>query len=239
MVLIASTDNDTPYEPFLLEEKQFMCPQFVYPDSYPQYNFNPHPVAQPSGEITYSDWTSTLANTAASCFQNQHVFDPSSTRFYTEDVAPIMQIDNYHQAWHDFGYNQATPPTEAFIPYSDSRILMSPYSDFDYYTQFPQPAWSPSEQSAASLSPPSDQTVEQDAYLGNFGGSGMQEEELLQGLGLYDCPELMTDDTSQINPHSGQFGSGRGLKLEESFELNEEYMEDSDDSHAQDQFDGF
>ncbi|KAK6347031.1 hypothetical protein TWF696_007116 [Orbilia brochopaga] len=238
MVLIASTDNDMPYEPFLLEEKHFMCPQFIYPDTYPEYNLNQPSYPEPIGDMTYSNWNSTLVNTTGSCFQNHNIFEQPSARIYTEDVAPIMQIDNYHQAWHDFGFNQGTPMATAFAPFSDSRILMSPYGDFDYYTQYPQAAWSPSEQSAASLSPPSNRSLEQDVYQRHLQDSGAQEEELLQGLGLYDCPELMTDDRCHIDPNSGQLGLGKGLKLEESFELNEEYLENSG-SLAQDEIDEF
>ncbi|KAJ6256586.1 hypothetical protein Dda_8451 [Drechslerella dactyloides] len=240
MVLIAPADNDTPYEPFLLEEKHYVCPPFVYPDSYTGYNtFNQLPYSEPVGEMIYSNWGSTLENATGSCFQNHpQFFQSPPARLYTDDIAPMIQVENYHQAWHDFGFNQETPAATAFTSYPDSRILLSPYGGFDYYTQYQQPAWSPSELSAASLSPPSDRDLGQEACLVDVQESSIQGEELLQGLGLYDCPELITDDT-HTGSNSGQLGLGKGLKLEESFELNEEYLDSSDDSIVEDQFADF
>ncbi|KAF3236254.1 hypothetical protein TWF128_001416 [Orbilia oligospora] len=61
-------------------------------------------------------------------------------------------------------------------------------------------------------------------------------DEVLQGLGLYDCPELATDRGSLDELCSNYLGLGKGLKLEESFEFKE-YSDDEEDEEDEEEYD--
>ncbi|KAF3270960.1 hypothetical protein TWF970_010673 [Orbilia oligospora] len=101
---------------------------------------------------------------------------------------------------------------------------------------YPPTTWSPSEPSVASLSPPYEVHLEKMGFAARTEYPLDDTDEVLQGLGLYDCPELATDCGSLDELCSSYLGLGKGLKLEESFEFKE-YSDDEEDEEDEEEYD--
>ncbi|KAF3912864.1 hypothetical protein AA313_de0204910 [Arthrobotrys entomopaga] len=179
----------------------------------------------------YSNWNATPEGMIGYCSESQQMLQEPYPNGYSLDPTAAIYMTGYHAMEYDFSVNFDGSCRTDLCP--SSRIYMSPYGDIEQCTQYPQASWSPSEPSVASLSPPYDCNWGQTDSIKAVPDYDDPNEEVLQGLGLYDCPELAPKDKS-----SGGFGSfdvqytsqGRGLKLEESFELTEGYFQNNEDS---------
>jgi len=88
-----------------------------------------------------------------------------------------------------------------------------------------------SSNSVASLSPLSEGPSPQNSSLASIPYFEDDNTEPLQGLGLYDFPDLAMDEaqSSFEHPDPKRVSLGKGLKLEESFQFNEDCLEDDDE----------
>ncbi|KAK6339490.1 hypothetical protein TWF718_008898 [Orbilia javanica] len=216
--------------------------KYVYTDVYPGYNFcqahfpktssHAYPVHfEPFSDNIYSNWTGATPN-------EYYLADHQITQEqYANEYTYDMIATTYMPKCHDMEYELSTriPNNSGFFLNFTSEYL-SPNCDSTAAPSYPQTAWSPSEPSVASLSPPYDIQWEGKDPVAYVEHPGAEEaDEVLQGLGLYDCPELASDHGPFEQPCASYRNSGRGLKLEESFEFKEEYSDDEDEEDEGDE----
>ncbi|EPS44313.1 hypothetical protein H072_1694 [Dactylellina haptotyla CBS 200.50] len=226
-MVLGSGSITYPYELCSAEQKQ------LYYGSYSDYIFNQTAFTKPptceqthtlyagvTEEIAYPGWNSIPEDTIAYCLDNQQIL--SESYGYPLDPNSTIYMTGYHTMEYDCGTGLELPEDRT-DPYQPFRKYMSPYGNMGDCSQYPHANWSPSEQSTASLSPPYDYNWDQADSINCHPNSDSQNEEVLLGLGLYECPELTMGDGSD-----SCFNQGRGLKLEESFELKAEYFQSQD-----------
>ncbi|KAK6352669.1 hypothetical protein TWF730_009483 [Orbilia blumenaviensis] len=215
--------------------------RYAYPDDYTSYTFNQAPPQKhflPTSSIhfepflsnAYPNWTGVATDTYYlphhQILQEQHVVG------HSYDETALLFMAKYHIMEHEF--NTGIQSNSGFLP-GFSPENPSPDDVSINISSHPQAAWSPPEPSVASLSPPyepqwdgRDPETNAEYPLGDAG------DEVLQGLGLYDCPELASEYKTPGELYSSCPSLGRGLKLEESFEFKEE---DSDCEEEEDEED--
>ncbi|KAF3927269.1 hypothetical protein ABW20_dc0109417 [Dactylellina cionopaga] len=178
------------------------------------------------GNISYTDWNLTPDDAIEYCFNNQQMLQEAYYDGVHFDSIGATYMSGHHAIEYQFGMNTQEP--SGICPDLDpsSPIYMSPCCDLTYCNHYSQTAWSPSEPSVASLSPPYDNCWNQTDSTQDMPERKHQEEEILQGLGLYDCPELIVEDDPFRALGAERFG--KGLKLEESFMLEDGYLVDKD-----------
>lgn len=230
--------------PFRYEETAYefssVEPKYVYTDVCSGYTFNQAPLPKPCLHTfpidfgPFSDiYSSCTGVTTDGYYLADHqIIQEQYASGYAYDTAATTYMAKYHAMEYEF--NTGLPNNPGFLP-----NFATEYSSSNCGTDapsYPQTAWSPSEPSVASLSPPYDTQWEEKDFAAGFEyplGNGT--DEVLQGLGLYDCPELATDHESLEEPYASYPSSGRGLKLEESFEFKEEYSDDEDEEDEEDE----
>jgi len=156
-------------------------------------------------------------------------------------------MTGYPTTAYGFGYtidDQSDMPMD-FNPMSQAQLPYgTPYGDMychpgkwelDDFSQYAAiPELISSANSVASLSPLSDTQSWQASSMVTTPFTEEDDEEPLQALGLYYCPDLAMDEI-YIDPKRSSFG--KGLKLEESFEFEDESNEEEDEDEEDEELD--
>jgi len=124
---------------------------------------------------------------------------------------------------------------------SDSRAQHDGYYDGQYSSSF-HPLSRPEVYIDDNFSPLSMSPASPSQNTQGRAEDDDMAEEPLCGLGLYDLPDLDMDDSPELghlsllcdgtDPANKRFSFGKGLKLEESFQVTEE--EDDEDDEEED-----
>lgn len=239
----------SPYEPFQTSVQQ--PSSSMIPTDYSKSFTTSHNLAQSSLRMNYfyPSW-GMMSEETPSCmygsqmYSSQHALLSGQGQYLSSEslYMPTQSLETIPPT-----YTQDIPSPHQLAYYSVTQTPVLYGSPFgDSYPQYQNPSvWAydntafctpgseaVSMPSVASLSPVSDagwQDSSSQCYQEE------EEEEPLQGLGLYDCPELTMDEVDEdfgfLN--SKRFSLGRGLKLEESFEY-EEVDVDDEESDAED-----
>ncbi|KAF3940707.1 hypothetical protein ABW19_dt0202655 [Dactylella cylindrospora] len=242
-----------PYLFCPVDQEQLPSAEYAYP--IPLYLLNQQPVSKPSisdyyqpslGVVSndlYSNWNQ-LPETAEYLFDSQQMI-PQEPYFSEYPVdASGLYMTGYPTTSYSLGVG-FEEPTALPLQMDQTQTYFSPSGtpnsqlwyqeparfDFAHYSQFPESMTSsPSEE---SLSPRSIRNSwldepSHDQYADD------QEEEPLQGLGLYDCPDLTMDEV-ESGLCSRRLSLGKGLKLEESFQLNEDCLDEDDEEKEEEE----
>ncbi|KAK6498589.1 hypothetical protein TWF481_011173 [Arthrobotrys musiformis] len=222
MVSIPFRYEEPTYDPSFVE------PKYAYADVYSGYAFDQPPpksclhtfpiYPESFSDNIYSNWVGAATDgyypADHQVFQDQYMsgyaYDTTSTTYMTKGQAMEYEFNN--------GFSNNPQFLLGFAPGYSSPNFGSTSTT----------AWSPSEPSVASLSPPSDTQWEEKSSVAEYPLAD-EADEILQGLGLYDCPELAADHGPSGQLYASYSSPGRGLKLEESFEFKEEYSDDEDE----------
>ncbi|KAK6523939.1 hypothetical protein TWF281_001900 [Arthrobotrys megalospora] len=237
MVSIPSRYDEHPYEFSSVEQK------YVYADTPSGYVFNQAPLPKPClnthpihigpmSDNIYSEWANVTVD--GYYITDHQILQGQYHNGYPYETTATLYMTGYHAMEYEFCTG---PPNQSgFLPGFAIGVYSSPHGDNIDAPSYPQTAWSPSEPSVASLSPPYESRWEEnDSPASNGYSSNDVADEVLQGLGLYDFPEFASDYCPSGVLYASRPGSGRGLKLEESFEFKEEYSDDeSDDDEDED-----
>ncbi|KAK6514130.1 hypothetical protein TWF506_008551 [Arthrobotrys conoides] len=240
--------------PFRYEETRYEFsstdPEYIYADtSYPAYAFNqsffPKTCSnnsssssssipfEPFSNNMYPSWAE--LTTDGSYLADHQIIQEQYASGYAYNATAMIYMAKYHAMEYEF--NTGLPNNVGILPDFAIECLLSDCGSTNI-PSYPPITWSPSEPSVASLSPPYDVYLEKKDLAARAESLlGDEANEVLQGLGLYDCPELATDHGSLDELHASYLGLGKGLKLEESFEFREEYSDDEEDEEDEEQSD--
>ncbi|EGX52561.1 hypothetical protein AOL_s00007g549 [Orbilia oligospora ATCC 24927] len=164
---------------------------------------------------------------------NQAIQEQYATGYSYNAAATVYMAKRYHAMEYEF--NTGLPINPGLLPNFTTECPSSNCSSIDT-PPYPPTTWSPSEPSVASLSSPYEVHLEKMGFAARTEYPLDDTDEVLQGLGLYDCPELATDCGSLDELCSSYLGLGKGLKLEESFEFKE-YSDDEEDEEDEEEYD--